>query len=521
MSRLTRSIIPAWILTLVFVVGALTGVYAYPAGVEEALETAGDNRPELQKVIDHFTAEGDSLKLQAAYFLIANMDGHSYVTYRLHDTNDVDLQFDPLSFPDYDHLVAAANVLEDSVGSFDYGRKDLFEDLETIKADFLINQINLAFKAWREKPWAAFLTFDQFCEFVLPYRGSNEPLEDWRGMFLEKYKDIPNEMTDPADPVEAARLINEDIITYFGFDPRYYYHPTDQGLAEMLKSGLGRCEDMTNITIYAMRANGLAVTSDYTPAWADQGNNHAWNSILIPGGKVVPFMGAEASPGTYNLTGKAAKVYRKTYGQQTGNLIFEENRQDSVPGWLKGKAFVDVTAEYMTTVSPIIKLAKPVPDSVDIAYVCVFNSGDWKAVDWGRIDHDMVAFREIGPNVILLPALYLNKEIVGWGPPFVLSEQAPLKMFQADPDHQVSLSLIAISGRQKIPEGKQTALTPGTEYTLSYWDGDWKEVGQSVATDQPLVFQDVPAGALYWLTVQNSDREERVFSLEGDSIVWW
>lgn len=37
---------------------------------------------------------------------------------------------------------------------------------------------------------------------------------------------------------------------------------------------------MTNLAIFAMRANGLAVTSDYTPFWADSSNNHAWNAIL-------------------------------------------------------------------------------------------------------------------------------------------------------------------------------------------------------------------------------------------------
>jgi len=66
-------------------------------------------------------------------------------------------------------------------------------------------------------------------------------------------------MTKPSDPVEAASLINGDIMTYFGFDPRFYYHPTDQGLADMLANRLGRCEDMTNITIYAFAPTASAL----------------------------------------------------------------------------------------------------------------------------------------------------------------------------------------------------------------------------------------------------------------------
>jgi hypothetical protein len=40
-----------------------------------ALEAAGKNRPELEKVLTHY--KGDSLKYQAAVFLIENMPGHS------------------------------------------------------------------------------------------------------------------------------------------------------------------------------------------------------------------------------------------------------------------------------------------------------------------------------------------------------------------------------------------------------------------------------------------------------------
>ena len=188
-----------------------------------------------------------------------------------------------------------------------------------ITAEFLIAQIDYAFKAWREKPWAQNMSWEDFRDYVLPYRGSNEPLESWRQAFWDKYAGLESRMTDPTDPVEAARLINEDIKSWFGFDPRYYYHPTDQGLEEMLESHLGRCEDMTNVTIYAMRANGIGVTSDYTPYWANCGNNHAWNAIVTGDGRVIPFMGAEANPGEYQLANMAAKVYRKTFAAQRQN----------------------------------------------------------------------------------------------------------------------------------------------------------------------------------------------------------
>lgn len=49
------------------------------ASLESALRQAGANRAELEKVLGRYSAEpGDSLKYQAAVFLIENMPGHSY-----------------------------------------------------------------------------------------------------------------------------------------------------------------------------------------------------------------------------------------------------------------------------------------------------------------------------------------------------------------------------------------------------------------------------------------------------------
>ena len=49
----------------------------YPAGVEETLSQAGKNRSELEKVLRHYREHPeDSLKYQAACFLIDNMKWH-------------------------------------------------------------------------------------------------------------------------------------------------------------------------------------------------------------------------------------------------------------------------------------------------------------------------------------------------------------------------------------------------------------------------------------------------------------
>jgi hypothetical protein len=496
----------------------------YPENVESTLATAGDNRPVLEKVLDHFRHDPDTLKLQASYYLIGNMEDHSFATYSLKDTNGNQVEFDVADYDDYNQLLKSFSDLEDSLGTLDFERGDKIPDAENITADFLIRQIDYAFGAWRSKPWATKLSYPLFRDYVLPYRGSNEPLEPWREYFWEKYNGIEDQMTDPTDPVEAAALINDDVRSWFTFDPRYYYHPTDQGLSEMLQTGVGRCEDMTNVSIYALRANGIAVTSDYTPHWADAGNNHAWNAIVTPDGKAIPFMGAEANPGKYSLANKAAKVYRKSFAENPASLAFQEHKQQSVPRWLGGRSYVDVTADYFPVCDVTVGFERRIPDSVDIAYICVFNSGEWKAIHWARIESQKATFGDMAPGIVYLPALYLNEKIVPWGPAFILETDCSQHSLVPSSTDSITARLVSTTIRAQVAStdgivGKR--LTNGREYELYYWDDEWLSVGTGTATDQTLLIEDVPAGVLYWLIAVDGDRSERIFTIESGNQIWW
>jgi len=492
--------------------------------VDAVLEKAGDNGPELEKALSHYRAGDDSLKLQAAWFLIGNMEEHCYVEYELRDSSGNAVDLNVLDYPDFKTLLSAVDSLEELHGTLDFERLEKINDIETITADLIITNIDYAFKAWREKPWARGLSFKQFCEYVLPYRGSSEPLEDWRGYFWDKFGRIEDEIEDSSDPIEVATIINEDIRSWFKFDERYYLHPTDQGLSEMLDARMGRCEDMTNLSIFAMRANGLAVTSDYTPHWANTGNNHAWNAIVTREGTVIPFMGAESNPGKYRLANKLAKAYRKTYSKQTDNLIFQERKQEKVPGWLAGKYYLDVTSDYTNVANLLIRFEQDIPDSVDIAYLCVFNSGEWKAIDWARIENGSAYFTDMGKDIAYLPALYLNKEIVPFAPPFILNQDSTMRQIIPATDDSISIRITATTIRAQVvsTDGiKMTPLTPGQEYELFYWLEGWQSLGTAAANEEDVSFEGVPSGGLYWLVAEDFDEDERIFTIDDGIQVWW
>ena len=499
-----------------------------PDDVQVALDSAKDNQAELMKVITHYSEkETDSLKLKAAYFLIANMPEHSYVKAKLVDTAKHLVKFNVLDYPDYKTMVKAWDSVESTIGSIDYVRDTVIYDINTIKSDYLIKNIDLAFQAWNY-PWAKFLSFDEFCEYVLPYRGSNEPIEDWRESLMKKYHYLIDSMKDTANPIEMASLINNEIKSWYKFDARFYRHPTDLGFDEMLHYKMGRCEDMTNLAIYAMRSMGVPVMSDYVPYWPNTGNNHAWNATLTKDHKVVIFMGGLDNPGEYKLNNKKAKVYRKTYAHQKEALVHLAPEYEALPPWLGYDAYIDVTADYVPVRDVVVNLTETQPDSVYFAYLAVFNSGEWKAIHWGQIDSvkRQATFTDMGLDIVYMPAYYKKKDLLPAAYPFILDSSGQQHLLKPDTTLKITLTSYSTTARTivKTTDGiKESNFEAGKMYSLFYWDGEWKKIGEEIAKNTtPLVFENVPSGALYWLTVEDSNKEERIFTIDNEGKqIWW
>jgi len=497
-----------------------------PKNVQIVLDKSGENRVELQRVIEHFASPKDSLKRQAAFFLIGNMTEKNYAHFIIVDSTKANLHFNVLDYPDYKAMVAAWDSIEAIRGEIHNYRDTTIYDYRTIKAKYLIHNIDLAFKAWQENKWSRHINFDQFCEYILPYRGSNEPIEDWRTYFFNKYQWVKDSLKDTSDPVEAASLINNDIKSWFKFDPRFYRQSTDQGLSEMLKNKMGRCEDMTNLAIYAMRAMGIPVMSDFTPYWAKTGNNHAWNALIDKNGHVVIFMGGGANPGKYRLNQAKAKVYRKTFAKQTNSLAEIKPQWEKAPPYINRNNIVDVTRNYGPVADVDLTLEKQVPDSTDFAYICVFNTGEWKAIHWSKIGNDKkVNFTDMGLDIAYLPAYYIHEKIVPAGEPFILTESGKTVFLKADTLHLQTVKLLSTTRkvtRNATDNIEKAFFKTGLNYELFYWHDEWKSLGKQKAGKDALVFSNVPANGLYWLVAEKSRADERIFTINAEGKqIWW
>ncbi|MBT5137054.1 MAG: hypothetical protein HOK75_03250 [Phycisphaerae bacterium] len=482
--------------------------------LELALDHAGDNRSELQVVLDHYEVSGDSQKYEAACFLIENMAGHNYAELVFFDLDDNRVEFDSLSYANYDEASAAMSALEKESGEVHYGRGETVHDTQTITSEYLINNIDLAFQSWQNNPWSIEVSFEDFCEYILPYRGSNEPVEFWRGELMEKFSNLAEEMENPLDPKEAGRLLERKANQMVGFDPIFYLHPTDQGFTEMKARGLGRCEDITNMQIYARRAGGVAVASDYTPHWAKSGNNHAWSVVIGADGK-----------GYSPISGVAAKVYRKTFSEQLSSLGSMLEEGESAPRWLKGKYYEDVTDSYVDTSDVGIWLPE-IPTGTKYAYLSVFNSGHWRPIQWSSVQTNSATFVGMGQDIVYLPMFHIDGENIPAGEPFILQKDGSTRTLLGGGE-EVAIETNETTERRVAyedwtDESVTVPLKNDTVYELFVWNNDaWESLIKVIGGTKVTTFDSLHQGMLYWLVDSNGDREERPFTIENGSIVRW
>lgn len=90
------------------------------------------------------------------------------------------------------------------------------EDIRTIRADYLIRNIEDAFTVWPDTPRATHLTFDDFREYILPYKTADPYLADNRKEKRRRFADSIRDLSDIVhcqfykNPAHwAAKLLND------------------------------------------------------------------------------------------------------------------------------------------------------------------------------------------------------------------------------------------------------------------------------------------------------------------------
>jgi len=151
-------------------------------------------------------------------------------------------------------------------------------DLKTLKADFLLRNVELAYQTRQSSKWQ--IPDDVFLNNVLPYANINESRDDFRQRFHDRFAEL---VKDAKSPGEAAAILNNRIFKELNVKYSRKRRRADQGPFESIDSGLASCTGLSILLIDACRSVGVPARFAGTPLWADRSGNHSWVEVWDDG----------------------------------------------------------------------------------------------------------------------------------------------------------------------------------------------------------------------------------------------
>lgn len=471
--------------------------------LEWALEQAVSNRAELEQVLAHY--EGDSLKYEAACFLIGNMPYHYAAESWFVSPKGYRYRPDLALFVGKEDVERHCDSLMAS--GYRIECQNLY-DIRHIRADYLIRQIDGAFEVWK-KPWAKEVSFDDFCRYILPYRSQNEPLVTLADTFRMRY--LP--LLDSAGvqtTFEACCLINDRLKKEIKYAETG--SPLSGSVDDMERARKGACEALCDYTVHVMRALGIPVAVHQT-VWTRMARGHVWPAVLS-GGCFHDFSPGDQNPEAYPETLyrvaylKPAKVYRKSY-EALPKVV--STGDDSYVTFLKSPLLEDVTSgQKMRTYT----LCIPTDDTVGkkkgkLLYLCAFNSLRWTPVAMGYTDGSGKAvFTHVaGRNFFMVAAAEGKDRLRMVAPPVCTYGDGRFKVLSPQFSRPV---------RHTFMKGKDDE-----ERVLEYWDCEERRfvsLPPDEVTDTTTVYGNVPCDALLFYRLKTPSEHDRVGVIDSAGV---
>lgn len=485
---------------------------------KNTLKQALKNSPQLEAVINHYKKEGNQEKLRAAYFLIANMKGKGTYSNDLVDSKGISVDFNISNFKDE----ATEKKWLDSVTAVrgKLNEKEVFLlDSKNITAEFLINNIDKAFEVKQKSPFCKDLSDADFYEYILPYRVGTEKLESWRNTVLNDFSKAQKDSIYSFSTVlAAANYVDRIYQKRFEFGGnRYFKQKNVRSYSQLLRDKAGKCDDMCNLVVFALRALGIPSGFDgirYKRASNDVG--HQWVFVLdVKTKKCYPFDAlSNNGPGFFNLPYKnAPKVYRKQFALVDDASI--KNSQSIIHLDFFENNSLDVTAEYFETTNIEIPLEKKYQDPL---YLSIWNKGWWKPVDYSfDPNQSSVRFNNVSKDNLYCLTNYRFFTTEEVSEPFIINKYGEMKYLSSiGLKRDINLNDYV---NKELRNAKNNAQVLDFENKTELYH---KEVQGNLKKDEWVITskEKLKTNTLY-LFVDESNKINKVFLLKNDGSVDW
>ena len=358
--------------------------------LETALIQAGGNRAELEKVLNHYAE--DSLKYKAACFLIENMPYHYYYT---GEEVDYEKQF----FKMLHETTLSPEVIADSLNrgkmNEQFGKTELKYDIQEMDSAYLVRNIDWAFKVWHEQPWGKKVSFENFCEYMLPYRVGDECPVEWRERLYDKYNSL----------LDSIRLKPESVYPWIVVDAFTYIY----------------------------RALGIPSGCDEMLMRGDNNVPHYWN--FVPDDHCDAFFCSLLYPGpliqSHTYDAPRGKVYRRMFSVNRDMMEMMNQPLEKIHPTFRYPLMQDVTDIYSDCEQTIhIPESRFLirPEQDEVIYLCLPSHMEWVPVAVSKCKDGQVSFENVDGNAVFCLSVYRDKKLLPISVPFWVHKE--LKYFR-------------------------------------------------------------------------------------------
>jgi len=373
--------------------------------MESALNQAGSNRTELEAVLNHYRdTDINPQKLRAAEFLIENMPAH--------------------------YSDAGGRTVPDA---------------QVISSDYLIENIDKTYDQWKNTPWSTHLVFDEYLEWLLPYKMAQlQELDHWRdtlyarfGVPCLKERSLYKNDAEYLNVVEVADGVRD----YVNRHMSRKIVPASTGVSLLLDFIHGRpvsgtTSDYSLMLALTLRSMGIPVVLDETPVGPRDNASTQWVVILSDRGDQLTTewdFTTTIGEGFFPYE-RGPKVYRNTYAMNRDREEYLRKAKYKYPFKVNRQ---DVTRRYFLTSNLNIPVDNAVRRHLKDKYVYIASavrddSNPWQIVDYAKLNKGQACFKDMGREVLYTVMGYDGTGLVPITDPFILHKDGSMEYVSAD-----------------------------------------------------------------------------------------
>ena len=380
--------------------------------MESALNQAGSNRTELEAVLNHYRdTDINPQKLRAAEFLIENMPAH--------------------------YSDAGGRTVPDA---------------QVIRSDYLIENIDKTYDQWKNTPWSTHLVFDEYLEWLLPYKMAQlQELDHWRDTLYARYgvpcleqRSLFKNDAEYLNVVEVADGLRD----YTNKLIKRYIVAKSTGISLLHDFIHGRpvsgtASDYSLMLALTLRSLGIPVVLDETPVGPRGNASTQWVVILSDRGDQLATewdFKTKIGEGFFPYE-RGPKVYRNTYSINREREEYLSKSKYKYPFEVNRR---DVTRQYFLTSNLSLPVDNAVKKHLKDKYVYIASAvrkdgNPWQIVDFGKIKGGKACFNDMGREVLYTIMGYDGTGLIEITDPFILHKDGSVEYISADTISSASL----------------------------------------------------------------------------------